>query len=109
MFSAYEHMKRTFKDTAQQCAQVGLKFTPLMVESHEGSWSPLARSTLDTLAKAQSAAWLEGQEPASLRIAQRISCTLQRESARAILRRLAHPVSHPVAAGWGGEDFEVTV
>ena len=47
----------------------------------------MARGILDRLAKRQSAAWSDGQEPASLRIAQRIACTLQRESARAVLRR----------------------
>ena len=72
-------------------------------------WSLLARSVLDWLAKAQSAAWREGQEPASLRIAQRISCTLQRENARAVLRRLVPPTTPPVISGWGAPELEGVV
>ena len=72
-------------------------------------WSLLARSVLDWLAKAQSAAWREGQEPASLRIAQRISCTLQRENARAVLRRLVPPTARPVISGWGAPEPEDVV
>lgn len=109
VFPAYEHLKRTFKDTAAVCAQAGFKFTPLILEAHGGGWSPVARATLDRLAKAQSAAWQEGQEACSLRIAQRISCTLQRENARAVLRRLAPPLAHPEAAGWGDPEEEGVV
>ena len=66
----------------------------------------MARSVLDKLAKAQSAAWAEGQEPSSLRIAQRISCTLQRENARAVLRRLVPPELSPAVGGWGEPEVE---
>ena len=92
--------------TDHECKQAGFKFTPMILESHGGGWSPLARGVLDKIAKSQSAAWNEGQEPSSLRIAQRISCSLQRENARAVLRRLAPPASRPAAGGWGEPELE---
>ena len=106
VFPAYEHLKRSFKDTDGACSRAGFKFTPMVLEAHGGGWSPLARSVLDKLAKAQSAAWAEGQEPSSLRIAQRISCTLQRENARAVLRRLVPPELSPAVGGWGEPEVE---
>ena len=108
VFAFYEHLKNTYKNTAQECKHAGFSFTPLILEAHGGSWSPLARSRLDKMAKLQTAAWLEGHEPPSLRIAQRISCTLQRENARAVLRRLAHPAPI-VATGGTGADCEVVM
>ena len=103
----YEDMKRSYKNTAEECSQAGFSFVPLVVEAHGGSWSPLARRVLDGLAKLQAAAWSDGQEPASLRIAQRISCSLQRENARAVLRRLAPPGAgqEMPAPGWGQAEF----
>ena len=109
MFPAYEHLKRSYKNTDQECAQAGFKFTPMILEAHGGGWSPLARGILDKLAKAQSAAWFVGQEPSSLIIAQRISCTLQRENARAVLRRMSPPATHHAAAGWGEAVMEGVV
>ena len=109
VFPAYELFKRSFKNTDIECSTAGFKFTPMVLESHGGGWSPMARSVLDRFAKAQSAAWLEGQEPASLRIAQRISCTLQRENARAVLRRLVPPTTLPALSGWGAPELEVVV
>ena len=109
IFPAYEHLKRTFKDTERACSQSGFRFTPMVIEAHGGGWSPLARGVLDKLAKAQSAAWAEGQEPSSLRIAQRISCTLQRENARAVLRRVCPPTPDPAAGGWGEPELEAVL
>ena len=109
VFPAYEHLKRTFKMTEHECTQAGFKFTPMILESHGGGWSPLARGVLDKIAKSQSAAWNEGQEPSSLIIAQRISCSLQRENARAVLRRLSPPASHPATGGWGEPEVEGVV
>ena len=109
VFPAYEHIKRTYKNTDRECEHAGFKFTPMVLESLGGGWSPLARSILDRLAKAQSAAWHEGQEPSSLRIAQRISITLQRETARAVLRRLAIPQPPCAIGGRGEAEFETAV
>ena len=59
----YEEQKRLHQDTARCCSEAGLSFIPMVCEAHGGSWSPLARKVFDRAAKAQSAAWLEGQEP----------------------------------------------
>eukprot|EP00969_Alexandrium_andersonii_P214267 9461919-Alexandrium_andersonii.AAC.1 len=81
----------------------------MVLEAHGGGWSPLARGILDKIAKSQSAAWTDGQEPASLRIAQLIPCTLQRENARAVLRRLVPPAPHPAVGGWGEPELAVAL
>ena len=59
----------------------------MVVEAHGGGWSPLARATLDWISKQQAICHNESPAAVSLRVAQRISCTLHRENARAILRR----------------------
>ena len=48
------------------------------------------RKVVDNIARRQDATGSGGPEPASLRIAQRLSICLQAENARAILKRLAH-------------------
>ena len=101
VFPAYEHRKRTYKATEEECERAGFSFLPMVFESHGGGWNPLARGMVDRIAKLQAAAWSEGQEPAPLRVAQRISCSLQRENARAVLKRLAPPFSRLPAGGWG--------
>ena len=61
----------------------------------------MARAVLARLAKAQTIRGDDDAVPPPLRIAQRISCTLQRENARAVLRRLT-PIGHAATvAGWG--------
>ena len=68
----------------------GCTLRPLVLEACGGGWSPalrevIARVSTESLALRGSV----GDTPrdVSLRIAQRISCTLQRENARAVLRR----------------------
>ena len=48
------------------------------------------RKVVDNIARRQDATGYGGAEPASLRIAQRLSICLQAENARAILKRLVH-------------------
>ncbi len=105
VFPLYEELKRSYEDTDRLCREAGFKFTPLIFEAHGGGWSGSTRKVLDALARGQSAAWLVGQEPASLRIAQRISASLHRENARAVLRRLA-PLVVQTPEGWDGMDEE---
>ena len=61
----------------------------MVLEAHAGGWGKEARQVLDGLAKAIAATQPNSAESASLRIAQRLSITLQRENARAVLKRLA--------------------
>ena len=73
-----------FQDTPSQVACLGATFCPLPVlEACRGGWfpPPSARSLLGFPPS------LVLPQDASLRIAQRESCTLHRENARAILRR----------------------
>ena len=101
--SRYEKFKREHDATEVSCQQAGIHFVPMVIEGHGGSWSPLARKVLDWMALAVAAATREPHSVAALRIAQRVSATLQRESARAVLRRSMHLVPGGVAAsGWDG-------
>ena len=101
VFQRYEDMKRWFKDTSQSCEASGFKFVPMVVEAHGGGWSPLARTTIDWISKQQALSLNEDPSAVSLRIAQRISCTLHRENARAILRRSAVPQGPAfLPSGW---------
>ena len=93
---AYEDFKKAFKavgealPTAELCSQNGIDFVPMVVEAHGGGWGPAARRVLDMVAKHGSAITSDEPEEISLTIAQRLSCSLQRESARAVMRRLHH-------------------
>ena len=73
----------------------------MVVESHSGGWSKNARRVLDHIAKHIASAWNMEEEVASLRIAQRLSVTLQRENARAVLRRLEEELADDAMQGGG--------
>ena len=62
--SEYEARKRSHQQTLATCAAEGLQFIPLVVEACGGGWAPTAMKTWKGI-------------------------TLQRENARAVLRRLA--------------------
>ena len=106
VFCRYERMKREYKNTAQLCREAGFSFSPQVLEAHAGGWSPLTRATFDWLAKAQAASQHEDPSTVSLRIAQRISCTLQAENARAILQRTVGPSGGAACSpsGWDEAD-----
>ena len=85
---AYEDRKRSHLQTAQQCADQGIQFLPLVAEACGGGWGPVAVRTWRSLG-----ALIAGRtgEPASMvveRLHQALSVALQRENARAVLRRL---------------------
>ena len=90
IFREYEHWKKQYKNTAEHCKSEGFAFEPLIIEAHGGGWSGTLRKVVDNIARRQDATSSGGAEPASLRIAQRLSICLQAENARAILKRLAH-------------------
>ena len=95
-FAEYEDYKRQYQETDLQCRNEGMDFVPFVIEAHAGGVSPLARRTIDSLLKTAPGA----TEAAPLRMAQRISCALQREVARAVLRRRPVGSSVPTASGW---------
>ena len=106
VLTAYEQFKRSIKATGEQlstealCSEQGIDFVPMVAEAHGGSWGPAARKVIDAVAKHASAASTDEPETVSLCIAQRLSCSLQRESARAILRRLQDGSAARTASGW---------
>ena len=60
----------------------------MVLESHSGGWGKTARRVLDFISRRNGAANNEASELVSLALAQRLSCSLRRENARAICRRL---------------------
>ena len=89
VFAKYEQIKREFQNTQVSCEAEGFRFLPMVFEAHGGGWSSAARKSLDWLARREAAAQGARLDTVSLRTAQRISATLHRESARAVLRRLS--------------------
>ena len=71
------------------------------IESLVGSSSVCSEgSLLAAVARAQTVGWNEGVEESSLKMAQRMSITLHRENARAILRRLTEPCRPKGSSAW---------
>ena len=106
VLTEYEEFKRSFQPvgdtatTADLCKRAGLVFTPMVIEAHSGGWGRVARQTLDVIAKRAGACWRGEAEVESLRIAQRLSCSLHKETARAILRRLQDPATLDEVGCW---------
>ena len=78
----------------------GFSFTPMVVDSHSGAWSPTARKTLDRVAKTLAMSWNDQGESTSLKLAQRLSITLHRENARAVMKRMGSPLETQTPSGW---------
>ncbi len=103
----YERHKRSYLNTARACDDQGLEFLPVVVEAHSGTWGPTARAVWRFLAKAWAATSGHDMSYVCSDLAQRTSTTLQRENARAVLRRMAWatPVSEEVSPeAWLDED-----
>ena len=100
VFQRYENLKRQYKDTDACCRAAGFLFVPMVLEAHAGSLSGTARGMLDWIARRAAAAEGEVFGTVSLKIAQRISCALHRENARAVLRRTSVPDEPKPASGW---------
>jgi hypothetical protein len=89
VFDHYEDFKRSYKQTDQSCRVQGLQFSPMVLEAQGGGWSAALRRQVEFVARNSAAAQAETTSVMSLIVAQRISCSLQRENARAILKRQA--------------------
>ena len=93
VFSEVEARKCAFQGTAASVAYRGATFVPVVLEAcgkGGGSWSQALRAVVTWIAsESRTVGGLSTNLPrdTSLQIAQRISCTLHRENARAILRR----------------------
>ena len=101
-FSRYESFKRDFQGTAQSCNAAGFAFQPCIFEAHGGGFSGLVRGLLDWVAGREAATTGDARGSTSLRLAQRISIVLHRETARAILRRSSPPSEEgvPDSSAW---------
>ena len=84
----YEEVKRQHLGTARSCADVGVTFIPMVVEAHGGGWGREARRAFAIVAKRVADATGEQAAIVADRHAQRLSISLHRENARAVLRRL---------------------
>ncbi len=100
VFERYEAKKCKHLDTARLCAAAGFRFCPMVIEAHGGGWSPSARRVLDWIAGQGAAASGEVRAGVCLRVAQRMSCVLQRENARAVLKRTVGAPSRAELSGW---------
>ena len=94
----YAAHKRAYKETDSKCRAEGLAFTPVIFEAHGGGWGVEARRVLARIAAAQTSRGAWCAQGHSLRIAQRVSSSLHRDNARAVLLRLAGPVPSPRVA-----------
>ena len=74
-------------DTAAHCEEDGLTFLPMVMEGHGGSWGAEARSVWNELAKSIALATHQPVAGVAEHLVQSLSVILQRENARAVLRR----------------------
>ena len=86
----YEARKCSHLQTQELCSAQGIQFVPLVVESR-GSWGPTAVKTWLALAQATAAQSGEAVSVEASRLYEMLAVTLQRENARAVLRRLPDP------------------
>ena len=100
IFCDYETYKKTYKDTEKQCEAQGIEFKPMVVEAHAGGMPPHLRKVIERIAEETAPLHFQEKEVVSLRIAQRISVSLQRETARAVLRRQRTDFDDVPTSGW---------
>ena len=85
--TSYEAYKNYFMDTADQCANEGITFLPMIAEAHSGAWGPTAKKVWLKLGKAISLVSGESGALEALRAKQNLGLVLHKENARSILRR----------------------
>ena len=85
----YEDLKCTHQDTRADCLAQGISFIPMVVEAVGGGWGKMARCVWSELAKISALATgeLETERTCGTMLQQRLAMVLQRENARACLRR----------------------
>ena len=83
---AYERQKRSYLNTAEDCATQGLQFRPIVGEP-SGGWGPSAMCTFKAIAKAH-AGWSHQDAGSILTLELQHLCTaVRRAHARAVLSR----------------------
>ncbi|CAK9038385.1 132 kDa protein [Durusdinium trenchii] len=91
----YEARKRAHLQTAATCAGEGLQFVPLVAEAASGGWAPVAMQTWRQLPQCVAARSGEDAGVELAKLLQTLAGSLQRENARAVLRRVGGPDAHP--------------
>lgn len=86
----YENRKRLFNHTEAQCRGTGLVFIPVVAEACGGGWGAAAMAVFRTVAARRAASGVAGGDVdrEQAHIVGALSLLLQRECARAVLRRL---------------------
>ena len=83
---AYEGKQGDYLGTKASCEVEGIAFIPMVVDA-AGGWAPAARMVLTELATFSARASGDSVSSTTTRVLQRLGVVLQRENARAILRR----------------------
>eukprot|EP00438_Fugacium_kawagutii_P031207 Skav220802 [mRNA] locus=scaffold150:387859:398258:+ [translate_table: standard] len=99
----YEQRKRAHRNTEQLCAGQGLQFIPLVVEACAGGLGPTSVTAFRKLGTLHAARLGLPASEGTAQIFQALSVALQRENARAVLRRLPE-ASAPVSTDLPGSD-----
>ena len=89
----YEARKRAHQHSQTTCEAEGLQFVPLVAEACAGGWAPTATLTWKHLARTVAGRTGEAASVLTERLQQSLALTLQRENARAILRRAGDALS----------------
>ena len=93
--ASYEDRKCTHQSTRLQCEAQGLQFLPLVAEACAGGWGPTAMKTWRALGSLIAARTGESAGLVVDQLLQSLSVSLQRENARAVLRRLPTAADAP--------------
>lgn len=84
----YEERKRMHQRTEAQCRAQGLQFLPIVAEGCAGGWGPTAMAVFRQLGSFLAARTGDSTSKMTEQLMQGLSITLQRENARAVVRRL---------------------
>ena len=82
----YEGWKRTFGNTADECARDGLDFYPMVAEP-SGGWGPTAVGVFRRLVRCSEASSDVERSQLALRVRQRFSILVRKHAALAVLAR----------------------
>ena len=93
----YEARKRSHHNTEATCTAEGLQFVPLVAEACAGGWAPAVTSTWKLLARAVAGRTGKFVSVLTERLQQTLALTLQRENARAVLRRAGDAIPPTVS------------
>ena len=87
----YEARKCSHLDTEASCRAAGLTFVPVVAEACGGGWAPAAIAAFRSIAARQAAGRDSELEEVHAHLLQLLGVLLQRENARAVLRRMSGP------------------